>query len=235
MKAFAVALFLFGASTAGAQISSDPTGHWKGTIAIPNQPVDFEVDVARDTTGRLVGTALAAPENAPIPLLEISVSGATVTFFARNDQPFKGEVSSDGKAISGTATLSGYALPFELRRTGDAKVGPPPTSRAVDKDLEGRWTGALAGPTRELHFVIHIENRPDGTAVARQSSLDEGGLTLYLLVAQDGRKVKIEAPAVAASFEGELNAAATDISGTWKQRGLSLPITMTRSTKEESR
>jgi hypothetical protein len=225
---------LFTASAASAQ-TPDLSGHWKGTIEIPNNPMDFEIDLARDAGGGLMGTVTAGADKVTVPLQKIAVHGSQITLYARADQPLSGEISASGKAIAGTATLSGYSLPFSMSRTGDATIAPPPASPAVSKQLEGGWKGALSTGTRELRFVVTIENRGDGTSLARQISIDEGGLLLYLVVAEDGRKVKMDAPAVAASFAGELNAAGTEISGTWSQRETVLPLTMTRAAAERAR
>ena len=74
-----------------------------------------------------------------------------------------------------------------------------------------------------------------GTALAHQVNVDEGGLMLYLVVGQKGRHVTIEAHSVAASYAGDLNAAGTEIAGTWTQGTLSLPLTLTRATVEGQR
>jgi hypothetical protein len=177
----------------------------------------------------------AGADNVTIPLQKIAVNGSQITLYARRDQPLSGEISANGRTIAGTATLSGYALPFSMSRTGDANIAPPPTGPAVSKQLEGEWKGALSTGTRELRFVVTIENRGDGRSLARQISIDEGGLLLYLVVTQDGRKVKMDTPAVAASFDGELNATGTEISGTWTQRETVLPLTMTRVSAESAR
>lgn len=235
MKNIAVALVLFTASVATAQTPVDLSGHWKGTIEIPNTPMDFELDVAKDARGQFVGTATAGTDRVTLPLLTISVDGKALAFYARTDQPFRGEISDSGKSIAGTATLSGYALPFSMGRTGDAKIDPPPTSPAVSKELEGTWTGMLSAAGSDFHFVTTITNQPGGTALAEQVSVDEGGLRMYLVVAQNGRSVRIDAPALSTSFTGELNAAGIEISGTWTQRQTTLPLTMVRATGEGKR
>ena len=52
MKAFAVALLLV-ASTAGAQSTIDPSGHWKGTIEIPNNPTALSLRISGRTSSRM--------------------------------------------------------------------------------------------------------------------------------------------------------------------------------------
>jgi hypothetical protein len=226
---------LLAAPGARAQGSPDLSGHWKGTIEIPNTPAEFELDIVRNARGELYGTATAGPEKITIPLQKISLEGRRLTFYARSDQPMQAEISGGGTIATGTATLSGYTLPLSMGRTGEAKIDPPPANRAVSKDLEGTWQAVLPAGPREYHMVLTIENRPDGTSVARHVSVDEGGLMIYVIVEQDGRKVKVESAALAVSFAGELNAGSTAISGTWTQGRTTLPLTMTRATVEGTR
>ena len=122
-----------------------------------------------------------------------------------------------------------------MRRTGDAQLAPAPTSAAVDKELEGDWNATLEIAGKSFRLVLTIANQPDGTALAHQVSLDEGGLLLYIVVGQSGRHVTLESRGVVASFAGDLNAAGTEIAGTWTQGPTSLPLTLTRATVEGQR
>jgi hypothetical protein len=228
MKTIAVALALFTASVAGAQTSADLSGHWKGTIEIPNSPVAFEMDIARNARGEYVGTATTGTEKATVPLLKIGVDGKQLTFYARTDQPFLGEISDSGRMISGTATLSGYALPFSMGRTGEAAIEPRPTSPAVSRELEGVWKGAMSAGGAQYHLVVTIVNQPDGRATATSVSVDEGGLMLHLAVSQNGSSVTFLSRNVPISFAGALNAAGTELTGTLSQGATSVPLAFMR-------
>jgi hypothetical protein len=235
MKNLIIVFALLATSTAQAQKPADPSGHWKGTIEIPGNALDFEMDIARNFRGEWIGAVTSGTDHVTVPLQKVGLDGRQLTFWARTDQPFHGEFADSGDMVSGTATLSGYTLSFGMSRTGDARIEPRPTSLAVSKDLEGVWNGVLSAGGRELHFVLSIANQPDGTALAHQVNVDEGGLMLYLVVGQNGRHVTIEARGVAASFVGDLNAAGTEVSGTWTQGTTSLPLTLTRAKVEGQR
>lgn len=222
------AITLLSASSARAQTSPDLSGHWKGTIEIPNTPADFELDIAKNALGKLYGTATAGADKVTIPLQKISLEGRRLTFYARSDQPMQAELSESGTIASGTATLGGYTLPFSMGRTGDAKIDPQPTSPAVSKALEGVWKGALSAGGRQYHFVVTVENLPEGRATATSVSVDEGGLMLPLTVVQDGVNVTFESQNVPMTFSGALNAAGTELAGTFTQGATSLPLVFTR-------
>jgi hypothetical protein len=234
MKAIAAALLVISASIVHAQ-TIDPTGHWKGTIEIPNSSMDFEMDVARTGTGELIGTLTAGTDRVTLPLLKVTLDGSSIAFYGRTDQQFHAELLPSGKALSGTASLNGYSLPFSMGRTGDARLDPPPTSPAVSKQLEGVWNGTLSAGEKKLRLSLTIANQPDGTALAHAVSVDEGGLTIPTVVSQSGRSVKIETRGVITSYVATLNEAGTELSGTWTQGATSLPLAMTRATVESAR
>ena len=230
MKWIAAAVLIVTASIARAQVV-DPTGHWKGTIEVPNNPMNFEMDLARDARGELMGNVTAGVDSATLPLLSVKVDGSAVVFYGRTDQQFHADIQPGGKALSGTATVSGYALAFSMVRTGDAKIEPPPTSPAVSKQLEGVWNGTLSGGGRTLRLAVSIANQPDGTAIAKSVSVDEGGLTLPGVVSQNARSVTIETRGVATKYVATLNDAGTELAGTWTQGEMSLPLTLIRATE----
>src|SRR5665213_2073502 len=160
MKSIALAVLLLSASTLHAQMLADPSGHWKGTIEIPNaSAVEFSVDFIRNIEGNIVGTVTTGADAATLPLLSVTVKDRTVTFYARTDQPFQGQLSATGKLISGTATLSGYALPFGMMRTGDAHIDTETKSPAVTQQLEGVWAGVMADGGMEYRGRVLVGTR----------------------------------------------------------------------------
>jgi hypothetical protein len=170
-----------------------------------------------------------------LPLLKVTFTGSTLVFYGRTDQQFHADLLPSGNALSGTATLSGYELPFSMGRTGEATIAPPPTSPAVTKQLEGVWTGTLSAGSKSLRLVVTIANQPDGTALGHSVSLDEGNLTMPLVVLQSGRDVKIETRGVVTSYVGTLNDAGTELSGTFTQGATTLPLTLVRGAVETTR
>src|SRR5262245_66508647 len=119
LSASIVSLLLLGPALASAQTAPDPSGHWKGSLEIPGQSLPVEFDLAKDAKGTFVGTFTGADVRS-LPLTKVAVSGRSVTLQATSEQPFNGELSADGRTIAGTVILSGYQLPLELTRTGDA-------------------------------------------------------------------------------------------------------------------
>jgi hypothetical protein len=217
------ALLLLSVSTARAQGPVDPSGHWEGAIQIPGRDdLRFAVDLARRDTGDVAG-AISAADQTGLPLTKVAVEGRSITFQARSDQPFSAVLSHDGQQMSGTATLSGYALPFGMNRTGDARLEPAVASPSVGKELEGTWDGTLDVNGMPLRVTLTVTNQSGG-AIARIVSLDEGGLTVPAVITQKGSSVTYEQKGVAGSYAGTLNADGTELVGTWTQRAASLPL-----------
>jgi len=226
-KMMMLSLMLLSAPAARGQ---DPSGHWEGSIQIPGREVAFAIDLARAPGGEVAG-AISVGGADGVPLASVTVAGRSIAFYSRSDQPLTGTLSEDGAAIYGDATLSGYSLPFQMKRTGDARVSPPPMSDAVSRELEGTWHATLQANGLTLRAMLTLTNQPGGKAIGRVVSVDEGGLTLPVVVVQRGSRVDFEQKGVPGSYSGELNASGTELTGTFTQRGVSIPLTFTRTAR----
>jgi hypothetical protein len=222
------ALLLGPAPALRAQTAVDPSGHWEGSIQIPDRELIVEVDLGKNARGELSGTIGNPAEHVSgIPLRTVTVDGRSLSFNARRDQPFTGTLSADGKSMSGDATVSGYDLPFSLSRKGDARITAPPRSAAIGKELEGRWNGTLDANGTSFRFVLALANQPDGTSTASLISLDEGELEVPLAITQQTSSVTLVG--VLGSFAGALNTEGTELAGTLTEGPASLPLTFLRA------
>ena len=93
------------------------------------------------------------------------------------------------------------------------------------------WEGKLTvRPGVEVRLVIHVKGEPGGATTATLDSPDEGlealKLDPFLL---DKEHLSFDLKLSAAQYEGKLNADGTEATGTWKQRGASLPLTFRRT------
>jgi hypothetical protein len=207
----------------------DPSGHWNGSIEIQGAPMLFEVDLAKDKRGDLGGTiSVPSQQLKGLPILKIATTGRSITFFARTDQTLAGDLSGDGKSMSGSYTIEGMPFPFTMTRTGDAQIGPPLTSAAISKELEGTWKTQTATGTR---IELRLTNEPDGTATGRLVNVDQGGLEIPVAITQKASSVSVEAKVVPGSFAGVLSADGAEIVGQWTQPSGSVPLTLRRSGK----
>ena len=93
--------------------------------------------------------------------------------------------------------------------------------------LEGTWRGTLGTGAGALRLVLRIEKSPDGLFTGLLDSVDQGSRIPIAAVTLTGDTVKLDVAAVNGTFEGTLNAARTEIKGTWNQ-GAPLPLVFTR-------
>ena len=223
------------AATAGfarAQATVDPSGHWEGTIQVPDMPVKVEIDLARNSHGELRGTFTQTERLNGLPLTNLAIDNRSVTFqikgSAAGERLFNGDVSEDGQSITGKFAQAGYSMPFALTRTGDAKMEAAPRSARIGKALEGSWNGTLEVNGIQRQLVLTLANQPDGTSIGSFTNVDEGLEIPVTTIAQEASKVTLDIKAVAGSYVGVLNADGTEMTGTLTQGSATLPLTFRR-------
>ena len=232
-------LLLLPSSFLLAQTAVDPSGHWTGAIHVPAyngasaREIGIDVDIAKTAGGGLEATFGQPAQNIKgLPLGNVSLDGKTISFELKTNGGglFKGTVA-DPKSISGEfiTTEGGYAIPFNLARTGDARIQAAPKSAAIGKELEGTWNGAVEFEGRTERLVLKLANRSDGTAAGTILDLDGSNVEIPIGMTQKAAKVTIEVPAVSASFTGVLSG--SGMTGTWHQGTLTLPLNFTRAVK----
>jgi hypothetical protein len=219
-----------------AETAVDPSGHWEGAVNLPGRELEIEIDLAKNSKGDLAGT-FGQPEQGVkgLPLSTAAAEGRSVRFVVKADaEPatFEGVLAADGKSISGDVAQAGYTLPFSLTRTGDARIAPAPKSAPIGKELEGTWTGTLEAGGRKLRLMLKMANQRDGTATGTIVSVDGSGVEIAIGMTQKAAGLTIEVPSVSASYTGVLNAAGTELTGTWTQGPAGLPVTFRRDDKQ---
>jgi hypothetical protein len=231
---FATSLLLAAATPLSAQTSVDPSGHWEGTINAPNMNVVIGIDLVPNTKGQLTGTFAQPAEGIKgLPLSEVTVTGQSIRLLLKagtGGGTFNGTLSADGKSIAGDFIMAegGYAVPFTLTRTGAARIAPAPKSPPIAKELEGSWHGTLDAGGQKMRVVVKMANQPDGTSTGTVVSVDGTGVEIPIAIAQKGSEISLDVATVGASYVGVLNAAATEMTGHWTQRGAVLPLTLRR-------
>jgi len=229
------ALLLSPAPSLRAQSTLDPSGHWEGTVQVPNKELKIEVDLAKNGKGDVAGTFSQPDQGVKgLPLSTVAVEGRSVRFVVRGgEEPstFVGQIAADGKSMSGEVAQGGHSIPFTMTRTGDARIAPAPKNPPIGKELEGTWNGTLDLGARQMRVVLKMANQPDGTATGTIVSADGSGVEIPIAMTQKASSVTIEVASVGASYAGILNAAATELAGTWTQQSSTLPLTFRRAAR----
>ena len=218
--------------SAGAQTAVNLSGHWEGTIQVPDMPVKVEIDLATNSKGELAGTFTQTDRLNGLPLTNLAIDNRAVTFQIKGspagERLFKGDVAADGLSMTGTFAQAGYSIPFSLTRTGDAKIAAPVKSAQLGRALEGTWSGALEVNGVQRQLVLTLANQPDGTSTGTFLNVEEGLEIPIAAITQAASSVTLEIKAVAGAYTGVLNGEGTELTGTLTQGSSTLPLTFRR-------
>ena len=97
-----------------ACLSADPSGHWEGSIQAPTAELNFEIDLAKNSTGELAGAFSQRSKNLKgFPLSDIAVEGKSIRFQITGtpgERAFKGvwngTLDANGKQLRAILNLS---------------------------------------------------------------------------------------------------------------------------------
>lgn len=235
------ALLLLPGSPVSAQIALDPSGHWQGAIQVTNPndgstvQLSMDVDLMKTGKGDFAGQVTIPQQKVKdIPLVNISVAGLSISFqivlSEPGDNTFKGALSADGASMSGDITHSGVSFPFTIARTGEATMEPPAKSTPIGKELEGTWSGTLSVDGKQLQMVLTMTNQADGTAIGHLVNLEHATLEIPIAtITQKASNLTLDVKAANGSYAGVLNAAGTELAGTWTENSVALPLTFRRA------
>jgi murein DD-endopeptidase MepM/ murein hydrolase activator NlpD len=116
---------------------------------------------------------------------------------------------------------------------GLAAVPGRAAAQATANDLAGNWKGELGEGSMKLHLVLTLTKAASGDYSAQVNSVEQGAILPAdgFTVKEDA--VRFEIKAVGGVYEGKLNAARTEIAGTWTQTGVpAQPLNFVRQTAE---
>jgi hypothetical protein len=208
----------------------DPVGHYEGSISSPAGEMSLQIDLTKTAKGEMAGTlTVPAQKLTGFPLTNVIVKGNDVSFDIATSGGgyFRGELTE--KRISGEFSMPMGPFPLDLERAGEARTYPLPASARIGKELEGVWKGTL-DVDGGMRVSVNLANQADGTSSGNFVSVDENNLTVPVAIAQDGTKVTLMLPMVGSSYVGTVNAAGTEVSGTYTtSRGLAMPLSLKRA------
>src|SRR6476646_6379315 len=89
---------------------------------------------------------------------------------------------------------------------------------SLAQDIAGDWNGTLNTGMGELRLVLHLTKNADGSFKATLDSVDQGanGIPVNSAILKDSQ-LNLKVDAVNGTYEGKVNADASEIAGTWIQ------------------
>lgn len=155
----------------------------------------------------------------------------------------------DGSPVDGDTVLVGIQLnlkgaapPAPVPATFSPASSQPPSSAnaapiaaqapaALNVSLEGTWRGQVTDETGEQNVVLHVTNRK-GQLAASLDSPERRALGLTIThFRRDGQQVSFTLPAAEATYEGELSADGSTISGAWTRNRTTSPTAFVRDSR----
>jgi hypothetical protein len=219
------------AAATPAVVPPDAVGRWQGMIHVPGAEVEAEVDLARNDGGSWIGSMVAPALALPgTPLSELSVEAGEVRFTlkgALGDPRFEGRLQKDGR-LEGLFLLGGNQAPFELERTGPPDVEVPPHSTPVGKPFEGVWSGHTELMGNPLLVRLTLGNDSAGAPAVKFFIQGHNPHDMAVdVVTQEAAFLTVHTPDLGGlRFEGQLNVAAREITGTLQQGPVEAPLVL---------
>jgi hypothetical protein len=201
-------------------------GHWEGTIHMGAQDIPMTLDLAKNPAGAWMGSFSIPMAQMTVPLGDVKADDASVHFTIEIQEvaTFEGTLSAAGDQISGNASSSQGAVPFEMTRAGEAKISAPLPSSALPKEFAGRWEGSVNVGGNNLRLAMVLSAGADGKAAATFISVDQGGQGFPATTVKfDGMEISVAVSAIGGSYAGTLGPYG-DIGGDWTQGGVKLPL-----------
>ncbi len=200
-------------------------GYWQGTISSGG----IDLGVVVHLTGAEGGwkATFDVPDQGAIgmPVDSVGIEGDSLVFALNALRAsFRGKINAGQTEAVGEWTQAGRVTPLRLAKT------ETPTTLVVPKPLVGIWEGKLAIGGAGLRIGLRVETRPNGATVVGFASPDQGANFLPInAINLDGSKVRAESKGISANYVGTLNADRTEISGTWTQGKVVLPLVLKKT------
>ncbi len=200
-------------------------GTWNGKL---NVGVELPVIVHIKTSdGKLLATLDSPDQNAyDIKVTEASAEGNKLKLGVESiGAKFEGDLSDDGKSITGTFTQGGNSFPLELTKAG---FNEKPKVELAYKSL---WQGSLEISGMELRLVFKLYE-VDGKLQVHLDSPDQGAKNIAGAVDYfNADSVKFSFAAVNGWYEGNFSDE-THLNGTWYQGPSNLELNLEKTEKE---
>jgi uncharacterized protein len=102
-------------------------------------------------------------------------------------------------------------------------------SGSVQSGIAGDWKGTLSAGGINLRLVLHVTQAAGGSLHATLDSVDQNANGIPVsAITLNGNKLHLSVDAVHGTYDGAVNADATEIDGTWSQ-GTPLPLKFQRT------
>jgi hypothetical protein len=229
-----ISLWLLGAAFI-AFASEPPAGRWEGAVRLPGREIKVVIDLAQDSRGQWVGSAIVPGFGVKgAPLTDVAVKDSSVSFGIKNalgNPKFEGHLASNGE-LTGEYKQAGNSAPFTLQSAGAAQVELPPVSTPISKELEGEWKGEMSVGGNRFRITITLAKRGDGLATGQFVLTGKHDNKFPIdVVTQEGEMLTVEMSEPGITYEGRYIQDQNEINGAFRQEGIEIPLILRPAVK----
>jgi hypothetical protein len=235
MRAFAAVLFILVVTMPCLAADADAVaGRWQGQAQIPGRPLDVTVDLDKNSADAWIGSIVIPGMNIKgAPLADIAVDASRIAFAIKNagdsnaaKTQFRGSIAPN-QTMEGDFSQAGNTAKFSLKKVGAASVDLPLAGTPLDREFEGRWIGEYVFSDVPRHVTLTFDNHAGGAATAKFVIVGKKAIDVPVdLVRQDAALVIVQSNAYQITYEGRLNKATGQITGTFTQGPYEVPLNL---------
>jgi murein DD-endopeptidase len=122
--------------------------------------------------------------------------------------------------ISGWRFATFVAFVIAIALSAMAPASTAGQAANTGSDFAGAWKGELGEGADKLHILLTITKTADGGFAGQGQSVEQGATFPLEKVSMKGDAVHFEVAAVGGVYDGTLNAARTELKGSWTQSGV---------------
>jgi hypothetical protein len=226
-KRFVLEMLVVAALATTCLAQTQIAGDWQGTLNTGTGELRLVLHINSAKDGSLTASLDSVDQGAngiPVTAISFKDSKLNLTVDAVHGT-YEGTVNKDASEIKGTWS-QGQSLNLNFTRA----IHPIKTQHkpAAPSDIDGAWMGTLDFGAMKLRMVFHIANTEDGL-MATADSPDQNATGMPVTsVTRNGSSLKLEMKQVGGVFDGTVSKDLTSITGTWSQRGIAVPLALTR-------
>jgi hypothetical protein len=225
-------IILFALSLVCRAADHPAAARWEGSVRIPGRDLPLVIDLAQDTGGNWIGSAIAPGFGIKgAPLAGIAVKNSDVSFTikgALGEPKLAGRLTENGD-FTGDFEQAGNKASFTLQKTGPPQVDSPRRSTPVRHEMEGEWKGVMDLFGYPINVTLKLVNQ-GGKATAQFHIIGKRDSTVNLdLVIEENDNLTVESSETGITYEGRFRVAASEIAGSYRQGPYEAPLILHRS------
>jgi hypothetical protein len=202
-------------------LTKEAEGTWHGTLTSGNLKIRMQLKLTRASNGTGTGGLINVDQG---------TREATLTGVQQKDKSIDFEIlplavryhgTLEGSKITGQWTQMSRSAPLNFER------GPFAPNSQLPKGYEGTWQANLdAGGEYKMLLALNLSAAADGSAVGtlKDNNPQSREMPVTPIVLKD-KTLSVAVPGLNANFTGTINAAGTEVSGTWVIADTTLPLT----------